>query len=86
MPRPADHEGYVSPTELTDADLGRCSDPCGDRAAAAGRAAAAAESSSSSTRSTGTAATEALGRARSASATLYWRVRGRVGRVVKRRR
>jgi hypothetical protein len=83
MPRPADHATYVSPTELTDGDL----------APAAIRAATGLLRHSGRQRrrivelQELAAGTPPRRRAlRDRARDLYWRTRGRVGRVVRRRR
>jgi hypothetical protein len=84
MPRPADHEGYVSPTDLADADL----------ADASFRAATGLLRHSGRQRRRiaelqhqveGTTPPWLRPRtARDRMRDLYWRVRGRVGRIIKR--
>jgi hypothetical protein len=81
IPRPEDHEGYVSPTELTDADLG----PAAVRAASgllqlAGRQ--RRQLVDWQNRADGIPPPKRS--AREASVDAYWSVRGRVGTVLRK--
>jgi hypothetical protein len=86
MPRPADHEGYVSPTELADADLADASFRAATgllrQAGRQRRRIAELQHQVEGTTPPWLRPRSARDRVRD----LYWRVRGRVGRLVKRRR
>jgi hypothetical protein len=86
IPRPADHEGYVSPTELADTDLADASFRAATgllrQAGRQRRRIAELQHQVEGTTPPWLRRRTARDRLRD----LYWRVRGRVGRVVKRRR
>jgi hypothetical protein len=86
MPRPADHEGYVSPTGLADTDLADASFRAATgllrHAGRQRRRIAELQHQVEGTTPPWLRPRTTRDRARD----LYWRVRGRVGRIVKRRR